>query len=118
VIFVWARTAVQGQSLQAHKSFDILSQLHYLPATLAGIDRLHLRLQTTTAGQMNPTRQTSEHACDFASQICGQTRHRPRRGRFLPNHSRLSNMFRYAEATPHPVLLKSNSAATGVHPRL
>lgn len=118
MIFVWTRTTVQGQSLQAHKSFDILSQLHYLPATLAGINRLHLRLQTTTAGQMNPTRQTSEHACDFVSQICGQTRHRPRRGRSLPNHSKPSNMSRYAEATPHPVLLKSNVAATGALPRL
>lgn len=32
----------------------------------------------------NPTRQTSEYACDFTSEICGQTGYRCRRGRCPP----------------------------------
>lgn len=76
VIFIWTRTAVHGQSLQAHTSFDILCQVHLLLATLVVTDRLHL--QTTTAGQSSPTRQTSEYACNFTSQTLGM------RGMYLP----------------------------------
>ncbi|KAF1361680.1 hypothetical protein EJ07DRAFT_153906 [Lizonia empirigonia] len=74
------------------------------PATWAVIDRLHL--QATTAGQVNPTRQNSEHACDFTSQTLG---HRHWWDQCLPITA-VREIFGMPKPQPYPVLLKSNCA--------
>lgn len=95
-----------------HCSWAIAAGAHKLrhcqsPATWAVIDRL--RLQATTAGQVNPTRQNSEHACDFTSQTLGQTRHRHWWGQCLPITA-VREIFGMPKPQPYPVHLKSNCA--------